>query len=251
MAARTRVPIRPVYLVDSAPPVRTRTRGHFCRDNWSTPRTLANWVRVSRDSWSTSHQLGPGTEWAGIVVQPHFSSDMGTSRLGELVDPALARTRDQLGWDSWKTPRQLGLWSESSETAGQPHDIKDPAPSGPGYLVDPGAARTRDESTAPQTRAKTGGTAGRSRGPSDPGSNSAHILGRPRPPRTHGPRADSARTTVRPRGPSQKGQSRPGQLFNPTSAWTLVRVGRESWLAPCNLGPGTEWAGIAGRPHST
>lgn len=159
----------------------------------------------------------------------------------------------------WSTPRARGPRPESPVAAGKHCEPSNPGPDDPRELVDTADPRTRAQVARDSwSRARvlgqgpeSPGRDGRSRGPSDPGSNSAHILGRPRPPRTHGPRADSARTTVRPRGPSQKGQSRPGQLFNPTSAWTLVRVGRESWLAPCNLGPGTEWAGIAGRPHST
>ena len=116
------------------------------------PRTRA---RGSRDSWSTPWALGPGPESPRTFGQHRGPSDLGRSRPGELVEPAMPgngpespgtalQTRGPCGTGpsrpgSQSTPRSLRPGPESPGTAGQPCGHSDMNTSRPGPLIDHGA----------------------------------------------------------------------------------------------------------------
>ena len=132
-------------------------------------------------------------------------------------------------WDSWSTPRALGLNRESRETAGRPRGLSDTDPRPSELLVNP--ARPRVQSPVAQERWST--------------------------PRAHGHGPVSPQTPVRQRGTSYQGRSRPGQLVDhghsdpdrshlgqlvdPAAPRNGMRVSRDTWLTPWDLGTGPKW----------
>ena len=139
------------------------------------------------------------------------------------------RTWAGVTWDSWSTPRALGLNRESRETAGRPRGLSDTDPRPSELLVNP--ARPRVQSPVAQERWST--------------------------PRAHGHGPVSPQTPVRQRGTSYQGRSRPGQLVDhghsdpdrshlgqlvdPAAPRNGMRVSRDTWLTPWDLGTGPKW----------
>jgi len=229
------------------------------------PRTPARVAQVSR---STSQALGHGPELPGTAALLHGPTDTGLSRPGELVETAGYHSRTRVVQESWSTPwalgpgpespgragrntRALGHWPKMLRTAGRPPGASEAGVSRAGQVVDSVGKKNRTRVT--REFLSNGG-------PSDPSASCPGNLATPRhsaqarvtwgnwsTPWAHGPTHESPGRTCRPRGPSDRGPSRPGELVNPAGTGTRPQVGRDIWSSPQALRHGPESPRRAGR----
>ena len=221
---------------------------------------------------------------AGITGRHHSSSDQCPSQLGQLIETALARTRELMGQDCWPTLCQLGPGNESAWITRRPNSSLNLGPCRPEQQVVPAAIQTRDESLGTADRRHSSSDKGPCRPGqlSDPasarsrdqmvqerwstlcklghGTESGRIAGQNHSPSVPGPsrpeqqddpessrtRTELARTAGPPHSCSDPDPRGTGQLIDPTAPRTQFRVGRDIWWTLQLLGPGTALAGITG-----
>ena len=99
---------------------------------------------------------------AGTAGGLRGDSEQGLSRPGELFDTAGGRTRARVFRESWSSPRELGAEPRSPGAFGRSRTTWDTFLSHPRQLVDSACFGPGPE---------TPGTAGRHRGPSEPGAS--------------------------------------------------------------------------------
>lgn len=145
--------------------------------------------------------LEQGSELAGTADQPCGHSDR--DHVGQVSWSTSWRLAPQQrdGCDSWSTARPFG-------------------PSVPRSLQPRNLVSLQSCSTT---------------WPLDPGSGSSGTAGNRAATRTRG--SESAVTAVRPRGPSDTGASRLGQLVDLAAPWTQERVSQDRWSTPPTLRP--------------
>ena len=161
------------------------------------------------DSWSTPQAVGPETEWHGRSGRIHGNSGTGPSPQGELVEPAVPRTRARVAQINWMNTRSFGKLHKSPGTAGRPWETlhQGPSPSSPGQLVD---------HVGPRNLAQ---------GAQDRWSTAQAI----------GPVPEMPSRAGRSHGPLYPIAFHPGQLVDPTETRTRDRVAQESWSTPWPL----------------
>ena len=116
---------RPGQLADTAG---YRTRLEFS-GTAGLPRGPTTRARVTLECWSSTQDLGHGSEAPRVAGRHHRPRDKGPSYLGELVDPAGLCTRARVARDSWSTPRAQGHGPELPETACRPRRPSDTSPN--------------------------------------------------------------------------------------------------------------------------
>ena len=179
-AGRPRGPSHPIASLPGVlvVPAGPRSLARVARDIWCTPRSL----RARRKSSGTAGQTrGPSeprpsrpgemVDSAGPQIQARVAgtagglrgdSEQGLSRPGELFDTAGGRTRARVFRESWSSPRELGAEPRSPGAFGRSRTTWDTFLSHPRQLVDSACFGPGPE---------TPGTAGRHRGPSEPGAS--------------------------------------------------------------------------------
>ena len=136
-------------------------------------------------------------------------------------------------------------------TAGRPPGASEAGVSRAGQVVDSVGKKNRTRVT--REFLSNGG-------PSDPSASCPGNLATPRhsaqarvtwgnwtTPWAHGPTHESPGSTCRPRGPSDPGPSRPGELVDHAGPRTIAREARDIWSTPRDLGPQRESPSRAGR----
>ena len=143
-----------------------------------------------------------------------------------------------MGWESWPTSRQLGHGTESGGIAGGPHICSEWVGTGREAVS---TSRQLGQGTA------SAGIAGRMHSSWDPGSRRPGQLVDPQHlgPGTDLPGIDGGPASLRTWDESA------GKAAQHDVPQTQDRVGWDSWSITRQLGPGTESAGMACRPHSS
>ena len=221
----------------------TRTLARVTQDRWSNPRVLEPGRELSgtsghfmnldmgasrSGSWSTPRSHGPWPESPGTAGGPHRTYDQDRCYPGELVDPAVPRTRDEstriagryhgsstlarVSQDSWSKKRAIGHGTDSPRTAGRPRGISGTGPSHLGVLVD--SAGHRPERELPGMLINTAG----------PRTLARVAPFRRSTPRGLGHEDQSSGTAGGHLRPLDTDTSRLGQMFDPTGHGTRTRV---------------------------
>ena len=251
-------PSIPGHLVEPTGP---RTPARVAQDSWSTSQGLGYWPESPGRSGRNCEPLEPGASRPGqlvdpaghralaLVAQDHGSTPLALEpsviRPGELVEAAGPLTHARVAWENSLIPRTIRPGPERNGRAGRPRGLSDTHPRPSELLVNP--ARPQVQSPVAQERWST--------------------------PRAHGHGPVSPQTPVRQRGTSYQGRSRPGQLVDhghsdpdrshlgqlvdPAAPRNGMRVSRDTWLTPWDLGTGpksrdrwsTPWA-LGARPES-
>ena len=231
----------------------------------AVPRTRA---RVFLDSWSIPCELGPVPASPGPAGRRRGHWNPGLGRPGLLVQPAGYHSRTRVVQESWSTPwalgpgpespgragrntRALGHWPKMLRTAGRPPGASEAGVSRAGQVVDSVGKKNRTRVT--REFLSNGG-------PSDPSASCPGNLATPRhsaqarvtwgnwsTPWAHGPTRESPGRACRPRGPSDRGPSRPGELVNRAGTGARPQVGRDIWSSLQALRHGPESPRRAGR----
>ena len=176
---------------------------------------------------------------AGITGRHHSSSDQCPSQLGQLIETALARTRELMGQDCWPTLCQLGPGNESAWITRRPNSSLNLGPCRPEQQVVPAAIQTRDESLGTADRRHSSSDKGPCRrgqlsGPASARSRDQMVQERWSTLCNPGHGTGSGRRAGQHHSPSAPGPSRPEQLDDPESAQMR-----------------TELVWTAGRPHNS
>lgn len=189
--------------------------------------------------------------------------------------PQTLRPGVRVSRDNWSTLPTLGPSDPGLSWLGQifdhvtswtwglsrPRQMVDSAASRTGIQVDcvswsmpqtlgPGTRVGRDSRSTPgklETRTDSAGTAGRPRGCSDKRPSGPEKLVDPAAPRTRDRVGRDIWLNPWTLGPGTESAS---QLVNPPALRTRERVGQDSWSTLWPLGPRTVSAGTAGRPRS-
>ena len=239
------------------------------------PLPLRPRVRVIWNFQSTALPLGPGgPSWPGQLVDPAPAWTKERVGQGSWLIPQTLRPGVRVSRDNWSTLPTLGPSDPGLSWLGQifdhvtswtwglsrPRQLVDSAASRTGIQVDcvswsmpqtlgPGTRVGRDSRSTPgklETRTDSAGTAGRPRGCSDKRPSGPEKLVDPAAPRTRDRVGRDIWLNPWTLGPGTESAS---QLVNPPALRTRERVGQDSWSTLWCLGHGTDSAGTAGRPR--